>query len=106
MLNENIAGVSREELVTKGAEAFLAAEELYRRERVFILQPQRVVLDEQFDRLRSEHRRLKNLLSRKQSETSHAQIDNLLSEQLRLLTEFNGGIDAAAQIHDYSNYRG
>jgi hypothetical protein len=103
MLNENRAGV-REELATKGTQVFLAAEELYRRERVFILQPQRVVLDEQFARLRSESRRLESLLSRKQ-ETEHAHIHILLSEQLRLLTEFKAGIDAAAEIHDYSNYR-
>jgi hypothetical protein len=105
MLNENSASAGRDELAAKGMEAFVAAEEIYRRERVFILQPQRVVLDEQFSRLRSENRRLITLLSGKHDGTEHARIDNLLAEQLRLVAEFKAGIDAAAQFHDYSNYR-
>jgi hypothetical protein len=101
--NEN--AVTGEELATKGNEAFLAAEELYRRERVFILQPQRVVLDEQLARLNSDNQRLTKLVSRKQGRIGHTQIDNLATEQLRLLEEFKAGIDAAAHNHDYSNYR-
>jgi hypothetical protein len=71
---------------------------------LFILQPQRVVLDEQFERLRSESRRLEELLSRKQGEVADAHIDRLMADQLRLLTKFKAGIDAAVQVHDYSNY--
>jgi ABC-type phosphate transport system auxiliary subunit len=107
MVNDTSAGarVTGEELATKGTKAFLAAEELYRRERVFILQPQRVVLDEQFARLRLDNRRLTKLVSGKQGPFEPSQIDKLALEQLRLLEEFKVEIGAAAQHHDYSNYR-
>jgi hypothetical protein len=95
--------ISKEDLATNCADAVLAVEEVYRCERVFILQPQRVVLDEQYRRLRSEYRRLVSLSGNRQ-QTEHTRIDDLLNEQLRLVAEFKAGIDAAGQIHDYSNY--
>jgi hypothetical protein len=100
----NHRGISKEDLATNCADAILAVEELYRCERVFILQPQRVVLDEQYGRLRSEYRRLVSLLSGNRQETERARIDDLLNEQLGSVAEFRAGIDAAGQIHDYSNY--
>jgi hypothetical protein len=101
----NHRDINKEDLATNCADAILAVEELYRCERVFILQPQRVVLDEQYRRLRSEYRRLVSLLSGNRQQTERARIDDLLNEQLCLIAEFRAGLDAAGEIHDYSNYR-
>jgi hypothetical protein len=98
-------GISKKDLATNCAETVLAVEELYRCERVFILQPQRVVLDERYRRLRSEYRGLVDLLSGNKQQTESARIDDLVNEQLRLIAEFKAELDAAGEIHDYSNYR-
>jgi hypothetical protein len=97
--------VSKKDLTTNNTEAFLAAEELYRCERVFILQPQRVVLDEQFKELRAENRRLVALLAGSSRQNDRDRIDDLLHKQFRLIGEFRNGIESAGKIHDYTNYR-
>jgi hypothetical protein len=92
-------------LTTNSTEVFLAAEELYRCERVFILQPQRVVLDERYRELRSENRRLVALLAGTGGQGERDRVDDLLRKQVRLIGEFRAEIEAAGEVHDYTNYR-
>jgi hypothetical protein len=94
-----------EVMTTNNTEAFLAAEELYRCERIFILQPQRVVLDEQFKELRAENQHLLAVLAGSGRQDERDRIDGLLHKQLRLIGEFRRGIEAAGRIHEYTNYR-
>lgn len=96
--------INKEHLVISCSDAVLAVEELYRCERVFILQPQRIILDGQHRKLRSEYRRLLSLLHGNGQKTERAHIDDLLQEQLRLAAELKVGIDEAGQIQEYSNY--
>jgi hypothetical protein len=88
---------------TTGAKALLAAEQLYRCERVFILQPQRVILDEQFRTLLSKSRQLVSLLSEGGERSERTCIDDLHDELLRLVREFTIDIEEAGKIHDYTN---
>ena len=101
----NHMAVSKEDLAATSTQAFRAAKELYRCERVFLLQPERVVLDEQYQKLRSESRRLVGLLFGTGRQSERARVDDLLHEQLRLIGEFRAGIEAALEIRDYTSYR-
>ena len=101
----NHRGIGEEDLTTNSTEVFLAVEEFYRCERVFILQPQRVVLDEQFKELRLENRRLVALLAGTGRPSERDRIDDLLRKQVRLIREFRAEIEAAGEVHDYTNYR-
>jgi hypothetical protein len=74
---------------------------LYRSERVFILQPERVVLDEKFLEIRLEIEGLQENSSRREISTfaeRQKKHETLICEFMTLLLE-------AEKVHIYSNYR-
>jgi hypothetical protein len=83
------------------SERLLELTKLYRSERVFILQPERVVLDEKFLEIRLEIEGLQENSSRREISTfaeRQKKHETLICEFMTLLLE-------AEKVHIYSNYR-